>query len=200
MPIVVDAMEAIAGSIRRPRRTRPRRGASGSGISVERDAADAIDAADVSAPDNAKHEFRAPGASEGLSDHWRPPLARAKSDECVPEPWRTRLAFGKPIKGDQMQRPASARQSCALLGRSFSRLAGRRVGRASCAVGLPTNVGEAERAVTSSVCERSANLPSPCCFMSSVQRSARARPHLARRRNRPGVHLRLRAVYGQQVR
>jgi hypothetical protein len=38
-------------------------------FSVERHALDAIDAVDASAPDNAEDEFRAPGASEGLSDH-----------------------------------------------------------------------------------------------------------------------------------
>jgi hypothetical protein len=38
--------------------------------SIERDAADAIDPVDVSAPDNAEDEFRASGASEGLSDHY----------------------------------------------------------------------------------------------------------------------------------
>ena len=38
-------------------------------FSVERDTLDAIDAVDVSAPDNAEDEFRAAGAGEGLSDH-----------------------------------------------------------------------------------------------------------------------------------
>ena len=38
-------------------------------FSVERDALDAIDAADASAPDKAEDDFRAAGESESLSDH-----------------------------------------------------------------------------------------------------------------------------------
>ena len=38
-------------------------------FSVERDAADAVDAIDATAPDNAEDEFRAAGAGKGLSDH-----------------------------------------------------------------------------------------------------------------------------------
>ena len=46
-------------------------------FSVERDAADAIDAFDASAPDDAEDDFRAAGESEGLSNHWETsPCAR----------------------------------------------------------------------------------------------------------------------------
>jgi hypothetical protein len=38
-------------------------------FSVERDATDAIDPVYASTPDKAEDEFRAAGASEGLSDH-----------------------------------------------------------------------------------------------------------------------------------
>ena len=60
-------------------------------FSVDRDAADAIDAFDASAPDNAEDDFRAAGESEGLSDH-------QETSSCVRMshgPWRMRLAFGK---------------------------------------------------------------------------------------------------------
>ena len=65
-------------------------------FSIERNAADAIDAIDASAPDNAEDEFRAADESECLSDHPKTSPSRALDDERVfPGPWRARLAFGK---------------------------------------------------------------------------------------------------------
>ena len=65
-------------------------------FSVERDATDAIDAFDASAPDNAEDDFRAAGESEGLSDHHGTSRCVSEGDERVSSgPWRTRLAFRK---------------------------------------------------------------------------------------------------------
>ena len=50
---------------------------------VEGDAADAVDAADASAPNKAEHEFWAADEDEGLSDHSATSASRAAKPHCV---------------------------------------------------------------------------------------------------------------------